>query len=308
MPDRRDQPRRARRSRTPSPPTASRAARSRPRRAQRHPARPRARLIRRRDRLGHHGGQGTARGHRRASTPTTLLAPRHRAGGASRQRRARARSAGSPSPGRRPRARSTRSSSCTAASRRSSPCPSRRCRPRSPAACSPESVPHEDAIFNVSRSALLVAALIQSPELLLAATEDRLHQNYRASAMPETDALIRVLRAARTRRGRLRGRPVGARARERPGSAARRGRARRANTPHSVAGLMLAVDFKGATVILAPGRSAGLASSCPQVQSAPFFASRPIPRSGRPSHDSRATTSSPPGRNSVPGPGKESQS
>lgn len=59
----------------------------------------------------------------------------------------------------------------------------------------PESVPHEDAIFNVSRSALLIAALIQSPELLLQATEDKLHQNYRASAMPETDALIAMLRA-----------------------------------------------------------------------------------------------------------------
>jgi homoserine kinase len=58
----------------------------------------------------------------------------------------------------------------------------------------PASVPHEDAIFNVSRSALLVAALVQSPELLLAATEDRLHQSYRASAMRETDDLIRMLR------------------------------------------------------------------------------------------------------------------
>jgi homoserine kinase len=58
----------------------------------------------------------------------------------------------------------------------------------------PLSVPHEDAIFNVSRSALLIAALIQSPELLLAATEDRLHQSYRASAMPETDSLITELR------------------------------------------------------------------------------------------------------------------
>ena len=54
----------------------------------------------------------------------------------------------------------------------------------------PESVPHEDAVFNVSRSALLVAALIQSPELLLAATEDKLHQSYRAAAMPETNRLI----------------------------------------------------------------------------------------------------------------------
>jgi homoserine kinase len=60
----------------------------------------------------------------------------------------------------------------------------------------PESVPHEDAVFNVSRSALLIAALIQSPELLLAATEDKLHQSYRASAMPETNRLITLLREA----------------------------------------------------------------------------------------------------------------
>jgi homoserine kinase len=58
----------------------------------------------------------------------------------------------------------------------------------------PESVPHTDAVFNVSRSALLVAALTQSPELMFAATEDRLHQNYRASAMPETSRLIEILR------------------------------------------------------------------------------------------------------------------
>ncbi|MCU1515026.1 MAG: homoserine kinase [Microbacteriaceae bacterium] len=58
----------------------------------------------------------------------------------------------------------------------------------------PASVPHEDATFNVSRSALLIAALIQSPELLLAATEDKLHQSYRASAMPETVSLIGELR------------------------------------------------------------------------------------------------------------------
>jgi homoserine kinase len=58
----------------------------------------------------------------------------------------------------------------------------------------PTSVPHDDAVFNVSRSALLIAALTQSPELLLAATEDRLHQGYRAAAMPETDALVRLLR------------------------------------------------------------------------------------------------------------------
>ncbi|MGF3055747.1 homoserine kinase [Microbacterium sp. YY-01] len=60
----------------------------------------------------------------------------------------------------------------------------------------PVQVPREDAVFNVSRSALLIAALTQSPELLLAATEDKLHQNYRAQAMPPTSALIARLRAA----------------------------------------------------------------------------------------------------------------
>jgi len=58
----------------------------------------------------------------------------------------------------------------------------------------PESVPHTDAVFNVSRSALLVAALTQSPESMMSATEDRLHQNYRSSAMPETSKLISSLR------------------------------------------------------------------------------------------------------------------
>lgn len=59
----------------------------------------------------------------------------------------------------------------------------------------PLQVTREDAVFNVSRSALLIAALTQSPELLLAATEDKLHQSYRAQAMPATDTLVRALRA-----------------------------------------------------------------------------------------------------------------
>ncbi len=60
----------------------------------------------------------------------------------------------------------------------------------------PSQVPHEDAVFNVSRSSLLVAALTQSPELLFEATEDKLHQNYRSQAMPETHSLVTALRAA----------------------------------------------------------------------------------------------------------------
>lgn len=55
-------------------------------------------------------------------------------------------------------------------------------------------VSREDAVFNVSRSALLIAALTQSPDLLLSATDDKLHQERRAQAMPETSALVRALR------------------------------------------------------------------------------------------------------------------
>jgi len=60
----------------------------------------------------------------------------------------------------------------------------------------PTDVPHGDAVFNLSRAALLIAALTQTPGLLLAATEDRLHQRYRASAMPSTSRLVEALRDA----------------------------------------------------------------------------------------------------------------
>ena len=60
----------------------------------------------------------------------------------------------------------------------------------------PDQVSREDAVFNLSRSALLIAALTQSPELLLAATDDKLHQTYRAGAMPETHRLVTALRKA----------------------------------------------------------------------------------------------------------------
>jgi homoserine kinase len=59
----------------------------------------------------------------------------------------------------------------------------------------PPSVPHTDAAANSARTALLSLALTRSPELLLDATEDRLHQEYRASAMPRTAALVTALRA-----------------------------------------------------------------------------------------------------------------
>lgn len=60
----------------------------------------------------------------------------------------------------------------------------------------PASVPHADAAFNAGRSGLLVLALTGRPELLFTATEDRLHQRYRASGMPETAGLVDRLRGA----------------------------------------------------------------------------------------------------------------
>ncbi|MEV4641660.1 homoserine kinase [Actinoplanes sp. NPDC049548] len=59
----------------------------------------------------------------------------------------------------------------------------------------PPSVPHADAAFNSGRAALLVHALSAEPELLFAATEDRLHQGYRAQAMPGTASLVASLRS-----------------------------------------------------------------------------------------------------------------
>jgi homoserine kinase len=72
----------------------------------------------------------------------------------------------------------------------------------------PDTVPHHDAATNAGRSALLIAALTgdttsptasdtaSDPGVLLDATQDWLHQPYRAGVMPETASLIRGLREA----------------------------------------------------------------------------------------------------------------
>lgn len=60
----------------------------------------------------------------------------------------------------------------------------------------PDHVPHADAAFGAGRAALLVQALCHRPELLFDATEDRLHQHYRAAVMPGSWELIKALRAA----------------------------------------------------------------------------------------------------------------
>ena len=58
----------------------------------------------------------------------------------------------------------------------------------------PEQVSHTDARFNLSRSALLVVALTERPDLLMAGTEDVLHQPQRAASMPASAEYLAVLR------------------------------------------------------------------------------------------------------------------
>jgi len=59
----------------------------------------------------------------------------------------------------------------------------------------PATVPHADAAADAGRAALLVHAMSAAPELLLAGTEDWLHQSYRSPAMPASFDLVQQLRA-----------------------------------------------------------------------------------------------------------------
>lgn len=58
----------------------------------------------------------------------------------------------------------------------------------------PGEISHADARFNLSRAALLVVALTERPDLLMPATEDRLHQPQRAAAMPASADYLDLLR------------------------------------------------------------------------------------------------------------------
>ena len=60
----------------------------------------------------------------------------------------------------------------------------------------PPSVAHGSAAANAGRAALLVHALGTDPSLLFPATQDSLHQEYRAQAMLPSATLMRRLRAA----------------------------------------------------------------------------------------------------------------
>ncbi|MFC5380552.1 homoserine kinase [Aquipuribacter nitratireducens] len=59
----------------------------------------------------------------------------------------------------------------------------------------PATVPHADAAFTGARAGLLVHALRGHADLLLAATEDRIHQSQRSGAMPGSAELLAALRA-----------------------------------------------------------------------------------------------------------------
>jgi homoserine kinase len=58
----------------------------------------------------------------------------------------------------------------------------------------PEHVPFADAVHALGRSALAVTAFSAHPELLLDATEDRIHQSYRREAYPRSWQLVQDLR------------------------------------------------------------------------------------------------------------------
>jgi homoserine kinase len=64
----------------------------------------------------------------------------------------------------------------------------------------PEAVPFRDAVFNVTRTALLVAALADGRmDLMDEAMRDRLHQPYRARLVPGLDAVFSAARDAGAR-------------------------------------------------------------------------------------------------------------
>ena len=112
----------------------------------------------------------------------------------------------------------------------------------------PASVPYADAVFNLSRSALLIAALVQSPELLFQATEDKLHQDYRASAMPDTNALVHTLRDHGLAAVVSGAGPSILVLTDNPAQRLVAAELVAANTQDAWQSLLLAVDFKGATV------------------------------------------------------------
>lgn len=58
----------------------------------------------------------------------------------------------------------------------------------------PQQVALADAVFNASRSTVLAYAMTMAPDLLLEATDDRLHQQCRAQVYPQSVAMVSALR------------------------------------------------------------------------------------------------------------------
>jgi homoserine kinase len=59
----------------------------------------------------------------------------------------------------------------------------------------PRSVDLGDAVFNLSRSALLTVAMTVRPDLLAVALDDRLHERHRLPLMPVAAGLLALLRS-----------------------------------------------------------------------------------------------------------------
>lgn len=58
----------------------------------------------------------------------------------------------------------------------------------------PTDISHQDARFNVSRTAVMTVALQRNPDLLWEGTRDRMHQTYRAEVLPVTAEWVNRLR------------------------------------------------------------------------------------------------------------------
>jgi homoserine kinase len=116
----------------------------------------------------------------------------------------------------------------------------------------PRSVPLTDAVFNVSRAALLVTALLTGDAALLpAALDDRLHQPYRAPLLPGFADVVAAARQAGAYGAVLAGSGSTVAALTAPGRAEKVGEAmRRAFSRHDVAAAVrvVHVDAHGAAV------------------------------------------------------------
>ncbi len=96
----------------------------------------------------------------------------------------------------------------------------------------PDQVSHTDARFNLSRAALLVVALTERPDLLMAATEDVLHQPQRARRDAGVGGIPRGAAALWRGSGAVRRRTCGARPEHGVRAAGRGPRVRRRERIH----------------------------------------------------------------------------